>query len=265
VLQFGGAAGTLAALGERGIDVARRLAAELDLGLPDLPWHTERDRPASVVAALGVTAGLLAKIASDIVFLAETDVAEVAERTEAGKGVSSAMPQKRNPVDAIAAIAAARLAIGTVPVVLAAMTQEHERGAGGWQAEWTAIPDAFRHTLRAAAGLRRAVADLQVDSERMRANLTDGQGAIMAESLTTTLAETVGLAEARSMVGTLVARCAADGVPFDMVAKDDDRVTRALTPEALDRALDPMAYLGSANQFIDRALESWRHATGGAV
>jgi 3-carboxy-cis,cis-muconate cycloisomerase len=263
VLQFGGAAGTLAAFGERGTDVAQRLAAELDLPLPDLPWHAERDRPASIVAALGVTAGILAKIAGDIVLLSETDVAEVAEGAAAGKGVSSAMPQKRNPVDAINAIASARLAIGAVPVVLGAMVQEHERGAGGWQVEWTAIPDAFRHTLRAAACVRRAMSGLDVKIDRMRDNLADGWGVIMAESLTTALTHAVGLTEARNLVQDLVARCTAHGVPFAAAAKADERVARALDADAIDRALDPGSYLGSTQAFIDRALASWRRVNGG--
>jgi 3-carboxy-cis,cis-muconate cycloisomerase len=264
VLQFGGAAGTLAALGDRGLAVAAQLATDLDLPLPDLPWHAERDRPASVVAALGVTAGVLAKIAGDIVLLSQTEVGEVAEGSAAGKGVSSAMPQKRNPVDATNAIAAARLAIGAVPVVLSAMAQEHERAAGGWQAEWTAIPDAFRHVLRAAACVRSAVSGLEVDANRMLANLGDGLGMLMAESVTTALAPSVGQLQARSLVHELVARCAREGVPFNSVVRSDPRIARALAPHALDRALDPTAYLGSTDALIDRALESWRGVSGGS-
>ena len=263
VLQFGGAAGTLAALGGRGTDVARRLATELELPLPDMPWHAERDRPASMVAALGVTSGVLSKLAADIVMLAQTEIAEVAEARAAGKGVSSAMPQKRNPVDATNAIAAARLAIGPVMVVLSAMAQEGERGAGGWQAEWTAIPDAFRHTMRAAASVRSAITGLEVDTDRMRTNVAAGAGMLMAESVTTALAHRLAYPDARRLVEELIARCGREAVPFDSVVRNDARVVAALSGDSLDRALDPGAYLGSTDELIDRALSSWRDLKSG--
>jgi 3-carboxy-cis,cis-muconate cycloisomerase len=258
VLQFGGAAGTLAALGDVAPEIARLLGEELDLPVPDLPWHAERDRPATVVAALGVTAGVVAKIATDIVLMAQTEVAEVAEGLAVGKGISSAMPHKRNPVDATNAIAAARLAIGAVPVVLSAMPQEHERGAGGWQAEWTAIPDAFRHTLRAAAHARSAVAGLDVRPDQMRANLDRGAGALMAESLATALTGRVGRPEAQRIVMDLVESAFRHQIPFREAVSKDPAITEWLNPEALARALDPAAYLGSTNLLIDRALRSWR-------
>jgi 3-carboxy-cis,cis-muconate cycloisomerase len=258
VLQFGGAAGTLAALGDVGPEVARLLGEELDLAVPDLPWHAERDRPASVVGALGVTAGVLAKIATDIVLMAQTEVAEVAEGVVAGKGVSSAMPHKRNPVDAISAIAAARLAVGAVPVVLSAMSQEHERGAGGWQAEWTAIPDAFRHTLRAAAHVRSAVAGLDVKPDRMQENLERGSGTLMAESLATALTSHVGRPEAQRMVMEIVERAFRERISFGDALGRDGRIGALLGTDGIARALDPASYLGSTELLVDRALRSWR-------
>ena len=258
VLQFGGAAGTLAALGANGEQVAQLVAAELALPLPELPWHAERDRPASVIAALGVTAGVIAKIARDLVLLAQTEVAEVSEGAAPGKGMSSAMPQKRNPVDATNAIAAAQLAIGTVPVVLTAMAQEHERGAGGWQAEWIAIPDAFRHTMRAAVHLRCALSELDVRTDRMRVNLEEASGALMAESLSTALAAHVGRPEAMRLTSSLVEQAYRESLTLREAATRDAHVSALLPPPELDRALDPTAYLGSTNAFIDRALRSWR-------
>jgi 3-carboxy-cis,cis-muconate cycloisomerase len=258
VLQFGGAAGTLAALGASGEKVAESIAAELALPLPDLPWHAERDRPASVVAALGVTAGIIAKIAADLVLLAQTEVGEAAEGAAPGKGTSSAMPQKRNPVDATNAIAAAQLAIGTVPVVLTAMAQEHERGAGGWQTEWTAIPDAFRHTMRAAAHLRCALSALDVRTDRMRVNLEQASGALMAESLSTALAAHVGRPEAMRLTSNLVERTVRESLTLREAATHDAHVAALLPPAELDRALDSTAYLGSTSTFIDRVLRSWR-------
>jgi 3-carboxy-cis,cis-muconate cycloisomerase len=258
VLQFGGAAGTLAALGANGEKVAELVAAELALPLPELPWHAERDRPASVVAALGVTAGVIAKIARDLVLLAQTEVAEAFEGAAPGKGTSSAMPQKRNPVDATNAIAAAHLAMGTVPVMLTAMAQEHERGAGGWQAEWTAIPDAFRHTMRAAVHLRCALSALDVRTDRMRSNLDEASGVLMAESLATALAAHVGRPEAMRLTSGLVERVAREGITLREAATADARVSSLLPAPALKRTLDPAAYLGSTTAFIDRALRSWR-------
>jgi 3-carboxy-cis,cis-muconate cycloisomerase len=155
VVQLGGAAGTLAALGGAGPRVTELLAEELGLAAPELPWHAERDRVAEVAAELGVVAGAMAKLAGDVVLLAQTEVGEVAEAPAEGKGGSSALPQKRNPVDAVAARAAARLALGVVPVLLGAMAQEHERAAGAWQAEWAALPDLFGYTSGRWSGRAR--------------------------------------------------------------------------------------------------------------
>jgi 3-carboxy-cis,cis-muconate cycloisomerase len=171
VLQFGGAAGTLASLGDRGLDVSSHLADELGLPLPDLPWHAERDRIAAVAAALGSTAGAMHKIAGDIVLLAQTEVGEVAEAAAEGKGGSSAMPHKRNPVDAVAAIAAARVALALASSLMGGGAHEHERATGAWQAEWAAIPDLFIYSAGAVSRTRRSLDGLEVNVARMRANL----------------------------------------------------------------------------------------------
>ena len=260
-LQFGGAAGTLAALGEHGTAVARLLAEELGLPLPELPWHAERDRPASVAAALGVVAGVMAKVAGDVVLLSQTEVGEVAEGAAAGRGGSSAMPQKRNPIHAVSAIAAARLAIGLVPVVLSAMHQEHERAAGGWQTEWTAIPDVFRHTVRAAGHVASALTSLDVRVDRMRSNLEAAAGTLMSESLATALAPHLGRPEAMRLVGELSERALRERTTLREVAERDAGVSAVLDARARDRALDPAAYLGNADQLVDRALASWREAS----
>jgi 3-carboxy-cis,cis-muconate cycloisomerase len=257
VLQFGGAAGTLAPLGDHGERVAELLGEELQLPVPDLPWHAERDRTAVVVSALGVLAGLLSKIAGDVVLLAQTEVAEVAEGAAQGKGGSSAMPQKRNPVDALRAIASARLVIGLVPVVLSAMAQEHERSAGGWQTEWTTIPDAFTHAGRAAHHMGESLTTLDVRPEQMRANLAVAGGTLMAESLATSLAYHVGRSQAQAIVGEISKRAIDESASLGNVARADTRVRSVLDTATLDRALDPEAYLGSTDRFIDRALAGW--------
>ncbi len=257
-LQLGGAAGTLASLGNQGPEVTRLLAEELGLPAPDLPWHTERDRVAAIAATLGVVAGAMAKIAGDVVLLAQTEVGEVSEGAAPGKGGSSAMPQKQNPVDATSAIASARLAMGAVPVILSAMAQEHERAVGGWQAEWEAIPELFRFTAGAVERVRSAVAGLEVVPARMQANLTLTNGLIMAERLAMALALHVGRPEAQHLVKALCEQAVRSGSSLRQIAQADEQVCALLSSEEIDHALDPSSYLGSTNTFIDRALASYR-------
>jgi len=257
-IQLGGAAGTLAALGGQGLAVAELLAEELGLAAPDLPWHAERDRTVALAADLGVAAGAAAKVAHDIVLLAQSEVAEASEAAAPGKGGSSAMPQKRNPIDATMARAAARLAIGLVPTLLGAMDQEHERAAGAWQAEWRALPDLACYAGGAIARAADAVAGLAVDPARMRANLDAGGGLLMAEALTMALAPRLGRPEAQRIVQALCARAVAAGTPLHQEALADPTVGAILNPAAVAAALDPRGYLGSADALIDRALAGYR-------
>lgn len=262
-VQLGGAAGTLAALGEPGLQVAALLAEELGLAAPELPWHTERDRIARIAASLGVVAGAMAKMAGDLLLLAQTEVSEAEEAPAPGKGTSSAMPQKHNPVSATFAAASARLAIGVVPVVLSAMAQEHERAAGGWQAEWAAVPDLFRYTAGAVEHMREAVDGLQVDAARMQANLEQTGGLLMAESLTMALAPQLGRPEAQRMVREVCDQAIQAEIPLRQAALTHSAVRAALSPEALERALDPRSYLGSSDALINRALEAYRQVQSG--
>ena len=256
-VQLGGAAGTLASLGDNGLQVLELLAKELDLSVPDLPWHTERDRVAMIASTLGVVAGAMAKIASDVALLAQTEVAEVTEGAAPGKGGSSAMPQKRNPVDATAALASARLAVGVVPVVLAAMTQEHERAVGGWQAEWAAIPQLFCTTASAVEHVRLAVTGLQVDAARMGTNLHMTKGLVMAESLTMALAPHLGRPQAYRIVQDACKRVVASDESLQQIALHDAHMTAVLSSSQIEHALDPSQYLGSTDIFIDRALATY--------
>ena len=259
-VQLGGAAGTLASLGDNGLRVIQLLAEELGLPAPNLPWHTERDRVAEIAGALGVVAGAMAKIATDVVLLAQTEVGEASEGAAPGKGVSSAMPQKHNPIDATGAIASARLAIGEVPVILSAMAQEHERATGGWQAEWMAVPNLFRFTAGAVERVRSALGGLQVDPTRMSANLDLTGGLIMAESLTIALAPHMGRPEAQRVVKALCDRAASSGIHLRQAALEDVQVHTFLSLEKIDKALDPGEYLGSTHIFINQALEAFREA-----
>jgi len=271
-VQLGGAAGTLAAIAsgealdahsrakDRGLLVVEGLAEELALPAPDLPWHTERDRVGEIAAQLGVVAGAMAKIAGDIVLLAQTEVAEVFEAGEPGKGASSAMPQKRNPVDAIRALTAARLAIGEVPVILSAMAQSHERGAGDWQAEWSAVPNLFRYTACSVEALGISLHGLRVDPKRMAENLERTRGQIMAESLTMTLASRMGRPAAQRIVTEICRQVETSGKTVKEIAQSDPRIAGHLDAEGLDRALDAANYLGSTDALIERSLESFRYS-----
>ena len=258
-LQLGGAAGTLAALGDNALVVAGYLAEELSLPDPDLPWHAERDRIAMIAGAMNLAAGAMEKIATDIVLLAQTEVGEVSEGVAPGKGGSSAMPHKQNPVDASAAIAATRLAAGSASVIVAAASHhEHERAAGRWQAEWSAIPDLFRYTAGAIAHTRRTVCGLEVHRDRMAENLARGGGMVMSESLAMALAPHVGRPEAQRIVREALDRAAATSSTLRDSALAHDGIRAVLSAAAVERALDPAAYLGATDAFIDRALEAYR-------
>ncbi len=263
VVQLGGAAGTLAALGAQGPQVVALLAEELGLEAPGLPWHTERDRIARIATALGIVAGAMAKIAGDVLLLAQTEVGEAAEAASPGRGTSSALPQKHNPIAATFAAASARLAIGAVPVVLSAMAQEHERAAGGWQAEWSALPDLFLHAAGAVWHVREAVGSLQIDAARMQANLDQAGGLVMAESLTMALAPQLGRPAAQQMVQGVCEQAISSGSSLRQVALMDAGVRTVLSPEAIDRALDPRNYLGSAETWMNRALKAYEEIQSG--
>jgi 3-carboxy-cis,cis-muconate cycloisomerase len=258
VVQFGGAAGTLAALGDQGVRVMEALARELGLASPDLPWHTERDRIADVATALGIVAGAMGKIATDLALLAQTEVSEVSVASPAGGGGSSTMPHKRNPVEATAAIASARLAIGLVPTVLSATIQEHERAVGGWQTEWQAVPDMFSFTAGAVQWVRRALGGLQVDADRMRRNLDLTGGLIMAEALTMALAPALGRTEAYRVVQRLSDQSTQTKTPLRELAVSDEQVRTVLQPDAIAHVFNVTSYMGGTDALIDRALADYR-------
>ena len=237
--------------------VAELLAAELGLIAPELPWHTERDRPVALAATLGITAGALSKIAQDLLLMSQSEVGEAREAIVAGKGGSSALPQKQNPVDAVFAQAAARLALGQVGIIIGAMAHEHERAAGGWQAEWQALPDLVRYTGGAAARMAVAMSGLEPDPERMRQNLEQSGGLLLAEALSTAISPQLGRLAAQQLVQTLCQRTITTGATLESVALADPQVTAILNPTAIRAALNPDAYLGSAEMLIERALRSY--------
>ena len=257
-VQFGGAVGTLASLGDRGLDVAGELASQLGLLDPSLPWHTIRLRPARIAAALGATLGVTGKIGRDVVLLAQTEVAEVVEGGGAGRGGSSTMPHKRNPVGAIGLVACAQRAPGLVATMLGAMMQEHERGAGTWQAEWETLPALLRLTGSAAALVRELLAGLDVDAEKMRADMDMTGALVMSESVAAALAPALGRADAQDLVEKAARRSLESGRTFRDVLLESPPVADVLGLDRLDAALDPALYLGVTTDLIDRALAAHR-------
>ncbi|MDB5515385.1 MAG: 3-carboxy-cis,cis-muconate cycloisomerase, partial [Tardiphaga sp.] len=199
-LQFGGAAGTLAALGDKGLIVADRLAQELELPLPDAPWHTHRDRIAEVASVLAILSGTCGKIARDVSLMMQTDVAEAFEPAGEGGGGSSTMPHKRNPVAAATALAAATMAPNLAATIFAAQVQDHERSAGPWHAEWPTLPTLQLVTSGALTAIVDIAEGLEVDAARMRLNLDETHGLIMAEAVTMALAEKLGKSDAHHLV-----------------------------------------------------------------
>jgi 3-carboxy-cis,cis-muconate cycloisomerase len=254
VLQFGGASGTLAALGADGMKVAAALAEALKLGLPDLPWHTQRDRVAEVATALGLLVGTLGKIARDVSLLMQTEVGEAFEPTAAGKGGSSTMPHKRNPVGCAAVLAAAIRVPGLVSVMLTAMVQEHERGLGNWHAEWDTLPEIVCLAAGALAQLVEVVDGLEVDPARMAQNLEATRGLILAEAVTMALGARIGRLPAHHLVEDACRRAASGKRHLRDVLGEDPAVRKHLSAEDLRRLLDPANYVGLAETLVERAL-----------
>ncbi|MGN6872222.1 MAG: 3-carboxy-cis,cis-muconate cycloisomerase [Solirubrobacteraceae bacterium] len=257
-VQFGGAVGTLANLGDRGLDVAARMAERLELSEPSLPWHTVRLRPARVACALGATLGLLGKIGRDVVLLAQSEVAEAAEGGGEGRGGSSTMPHKRNPVGGVGLIACAQRGPGLVATMLAAMVQEHERGAGAWQAEWDTLLELLRLTGSSAAIARELLTGLEVDTEKMRSDMDLTGGLVMSESVAAALGSSMGRSDAQELVEKAARRAVQSGREFREVLLELPAVADGLGADGLDEALDPAAYLGVSAELIDRALAGHR-------
>lgn len=241
LVQYGGAAGTLAAVHPHGPAIAAALAVELKLAPQIVPWHTERGVVADLACALGTAAGSIGKIAGDIVSMSATELGEVSEDAPGG---SSAMPHKRNPVAAVTARAAARRVPGAVSTVLSNMDHEFQRAAGAWHAEWETITDLLRLTGGAAHRIATSLDGVHVHPENMARNLEATGGALLAERVTAVLAEHTE--RARDIV---TARCAA-GAPLD----SDPAITEFLSPSTVRTLLDPAEYLGHAPELVDTVL-----------
>jgi 3-carboxy-cis,cis-muconate cycloisomerase len=234
-LQFGGASGTLAALGSDGLAVTEALARELNLKCPDAPWHAHRDRLAALMAALSIYTASLGKMALDIALLMQVEVAEAAEPGGDGRGGSSSMPHKRNPTACMLAIAAARRTPGLLADYLAGMLQEHERAVGGWQSEWAIVHAIAQSAGVAAQSMAEVAEGLTVDPARMRQNIEATQGAVFAEKAVMLLAPEMGREAARATV--------------------EEGLRRTGSPPDIPGLREPAGYLGSAESFRLRLLE----------
>jgi 3-carboxy-cis,cis-muconate cycloisomerase len=261
-VQFGGAVGTLAALGDNGIPVLGGLARRLGLAEPVLPWHTERSRIAEVAGLLGQTCGAVEKIARDITLLAQTEVAEVSEQGPVGTGGSSTMPHKRNPVAAVLVAGSARQAPGLVAALLGAAAHEHQRAAGSWHAEWRPLTELLRTTGSAVYWLRTCLERLHVDPQRMRANLEITGGLLLAENVAIEVVSASNGSVGRQAASDTVADCCekaltGEGDLADLLAADVV-VGKYLGRKRIGELLDPAQYLGSTDEFVRRALDEWK-------
>jgi len=264
-LQLGGAVGTLAVMGDRGPAVARRMAVTLGLPAPAGSWHTQRDDWVRLGAEVGVLCGSLGKIARDWSLMAQGEVGELAEPSGAGRGGSSAMPHKRNPVAAMVALASALRAPQRVAALLQAMPQEQERGLGNWQAELAEWAGLWAAAHGAVAALAEAAAGLEVDPARMRRNILALHGLVSAEAASMRLAEVVGKPKAQALLEQLSRRCVAEGVLLAGLVKqavaDDAALAAAVTPQEIDTLFDPDHAAAHARARAAEAFERLRAQT----
>jgi 3-carboxy-cis,cis-muconate cycloisomerase len=260
-VQFGGAAGTLASLGDSGPRVAEILGSELGLTVPAIPWHTNRHRVIELAAALAGTCAALGKIARDITLLAQTEVAELREDSRAGRGGSSAMPQKQNPVAAITILGCTKQAPGLLATLAAAAEQEHQRAAGAWHSEWQPLSHLLTLTGSASSWSAEMLAGLEIDPARMRANLIAAGGLPLAENVTTLLTPALGKLKAHDLVAEAAATATARYISLADALLTDETSAAALaaagiTATMLHSALEPESYLGATAEFIRAALDA---------
>ena len=254
IVQFGGATGTTAALGARGLEVGRVLASELGLQYPDAPWHTHRDRLANLLCACAVLTGSLAKMARDVSLLMQNEIAEVSEPGSSGRGGSSTMPHKRNPIASTITLAAANRVPGLLAAFLSGMVQEHERGVGGWQAEWSTVSAIIQATGVALASMAEVAGGLNIDEQRMRTNLDATHGLIFAERAMMLLGPALGREAAHKIVEEATRISALQRRNLVEVLREIPQAYQVLGEDALARLESPEEYLGVAEEFRTRLL-----------
>lgn len=260
--QLGGAAGTLASLGEEGPGVLSRFARELGLAEPVVPWHSSRGRISELAGVLAVCAGAVEKLAGDVILLSQTEVGEVAEPTGDGRGGSSTLPHKRNPILSVEAVAGSRRARADAHTLQSSMNHEHERAAGAWHVEWEALGGVLAATGGSVAAMREALGGIEVYPDRMRENLDVTGGLIMAENVTTVLTGELGRLETHELVKAACKRVAQNGTGLKQELLSEPTVGRVISEDEIDAALEPGHYLGSSELFVNRALKVYREEVG---
>src|SRR5499427_3747155 len=252
--EFGGAAGTLSSLGGRGLATQAELMKELKLGVPAIAWHTVRDCIAEVGCFLGLVTGTCGKIAFDVKLLMQTEVEEVYEPFHEGRGSSSTMPQKRNPISSVYITATTSLVRQHVAALLDAMVEDHERATGPWEIEWIAVPEIFSLAAGALAQTRVMVSGLQVDERKMRANLDITGGLIVSEAVMMGLGPQIGRQYAHDLVYDICRQVIAAGRPLVDLLAENKEIARHFDRAALEKLCDPANYLGQAGEMVDRVL-----------
>ncbi|MEE8455833.1 MAG: 3-carboxy-cis,cis-muconate cycloisomerase [Limibaculum sp.] len=254
VVSFGGAAGTLASLGDDGLATQAALAGELDLAVPDITWHTIRDGLAEVTGWLALVAASIGKIGYDIALMMQTEVAEVLEPYQPGRGASSTMPQKRNPIGSELMLAAAKIVREQHALMLDAMVQDHERATGQWHVEWQALPTAFIIASGGLAAAREVLEGLEVRPQAMRRVLDMTGGLIVAEAVMMGLAPALGRQVAHDLVQDCCRVALTWDTPFLDALAAEPRIAAVIDRAALARLVDPANYLGAAPEMTRRLL-----------
>jgi 3-carboxy-cis,cis-muconate cycloisomerase len=258
VLQFGGAAGTLASLGTRGKEVASALAEELKLGLPSMSWHAHRDRIVEIACFYGLLMGTVGKIARDLSLLMQTEIGEVSEPHAEANGGSSTMPHKHNPVAVASMLAMAIRVPGLLStMVVAAMSQEHERALGGWQAEWSTLPDLCTTSEGALETLAAVLERLIVDEDSLQSNLEKTGGLILAEAVSMALAEKIGKPEAHALIRHVTQRASSENTNFRDTLLKEPAIQEHFSLDEIDKLLNPAHYLGSSADLIRGVLDAY--------
>ena len=252
--EFGGAAGTLSSLGGRGLETQAELMKELKLGQPAIAWHTVRDTIAEVGCFLGLVTGTCGKIALDIKLMMQTEVEEVYEPFHEGRGSSSTMPQKRNPISSVYITALTSVVRQQVAALLEAMVEDHERATGPWEIEWIVLPEIFCLSAGALAQTEFVLNGLQVDEKKMRSNLDLTKGLIVSEAVMMGLGPYVGRQYAHDLVYDICRKVVATGRPLVELLAESAEVTKHLDRAALAKLCDPGNYLGEAGAMVDRVL-----------
>jgi 3-carboxy-cis,cis-muconate cycloisomerase len=252
--EFGGAAGTLSSLGGRGLATQAELMKELKLGMPAIAWHTVRDAIAEVGCFLGLVTGTCAKIALDVKLLMQTEVEEVYEPFHEGRGSSSTMPQKRNPISSVYITALTAVVRQQVAALLDAMVEDHERATGPWEIEWIVLPEIFCLTAGALVQTEFVLKGLHVDEKKMRANLDLTKGLIVSEAVMMGLGPYLGRQYAHDLVYDICRKVVATGRPLIELLAENPEVAKHLDRGALEKLCDPKNYLGEAGVMVDRVL-----------